>query len=172
MSNETNEILFISTFHSNCNGCHACLQTSTVCLHRTLVSDLVSSGLGVPVLTFIRLECLVLGRDDTSDVTERGFGVFGLDGGANVDREQEVGTHVSLGCVGVLLRLFPLTSGRVVHGNIVLHLLLVTDLVLFRLLHPLLHFLLGECLVLGGEETGAVIGLIGGTEREKESCQR
>ena len=134
-----------------------CLHASTVNLHFALVSNLIGGRLGFPLFALLGVECLVLRRDDTSNVAEGGFGVVLLDGRTDVNGEQEVRTHVSLGGVGVLLGLLSLSTGWVFHGDIVLHLFLVTDLVLLSLLDPLLEFLLGEGLVLSRQDSGTAL---------------
>mmetsp|Transcript_298 Transcript_298/g.674 ORF Transcript_298/g.674 Transcript_298/m.674 type:complete len:213 (-) Transcript_298:439-1077(-) len=132
------------------------LQSRAVGLHLTLVSLLISSSLLIPLLAFIGLECLVLSRDDASNITKCSVRVLFLDSRSDVDREQKVGTHVSLGCVRVLLGLFALPTGRVIHRDVVLHLLLVAELVEFRLLDIFLHILFTECLVLGRQNTSHI----------------
>lgn len=67
-------------------------------------------------------------------------------------RVEEVCAHVSLRSVGVLLRLLSLAT-RLLHRNVVLHLLLVAHLVGLGLLGPLLQLLVRKCLVLGRENT-------------------
>lgn len=57
----------------------------------------------------------------------------------------------------LLLLLALLSTGRIFSRNVVLHLFLVTHLVLFRLLFPLAHLLLGKFLVLTGQQTGLEI---------------
>lgn len=74
-----------------------------VSLHRPLVTNLVISGLLVPLFALLFREGLELRRDQSGNVTKRGFGVLFLDGWASRNREQEKGTHVTLGSVGVLL---------------------------------------------------------------------
>mmetsp|Transcript_54223 Transcript_54223/g.131558 ORF Transcript_54223/g.131558 Transcript_54223/m.131558 type:complete len:273 (-) Transcript_54223:990-1808(-) len=120
------------------------------------VTLLVSIGLGVPDRTFVGRELLELGGDHPCDVTERRLRVVRLDRGTDVDGVQEVRRHVPLGCVGVTLLLFALSASRVLHGNVRLHLVLVPELVLFGLLVPLDHLLVGEGLVLGRQDTGTV----------------
>mmetsp|Transcript_54222 Transcript_54222/g.131551 ORF Transcript_54222/g.131551 Transcript_54222/m.131551 type:complete len:267 (-) Transcript_54222:1000-1800(-) len=121
------------------------------------VTLLVGLGLGVPDRTFVGREFLELSGDHPCDVTERRLRVVRLDRGTDVDGVQEVRRHVPLGCVGVTLLLLALSAGRVLHGNVRLHLVLVPELVLFRLLVPLDHLLVGEGLVLGRQDTGTVV---------------
>lgn len=123
------------------------------------VAFLVGSRLQIPLLALVLRELLELGRDHTGNLAKGRFGVFRLDSGTDVDRVQKVGTHVSLGGVGILLLLLLLATSavRILYGHVGLHLLLVAELVLFGLLDPLLHLLLRESLVLRGQETSTTV---------------
>ena len=132
------------------------LSSSVVDGHFSLVTFLVGGGLLVPLGLFLIGEFLESGRDGTSNFSEAGIGVLSLDLGSGLDGVEEVGTHVALGGVGVLLLLLLATTG-LFHGDVVLHLLLVTDLIGLSLLDPLLHFLFGELLVLLRQEAGTVV---------------
>lgn len=81
------------------------LHSRTVSLHLSLVTFFVLGGLILPNLAFAVLESLVLGRDNASNVTEGSLGIFFLDSWTDVNREQEVGTHVPFRGVRVFLRL-------------------------------------------------------------------
>lgn len=126
-----------------------------VLFHGLLVAGLVCCSTVVPHLAFLGVETLELRRDDARNVTKARFGVGRLDLRTGIDRVQEVRTHVALGHVRIFLGFFLLaTVGWIVSRDVMLHLFGVTHLVLFRFFLPFARFLLGQFLVLAGQDAG------------------
>ena len=126
---------------------------SPVLRHLSLVSCLVFGSLLVPLFALLGGQGLELSRDETGNVSERCVRVIFLDSWTGRHGVEEEGTHVTLGSVGVLLGFLLAASSGVLHGHVVLHLFLVTELVLGSLLFPLRHLLLIETLVGSGKQT-------------------
>ena len=129
-----------------------------VLLHCSLVTGLVLYSLFVPLLALLVSKFLELGGNEFGNRSKGGLGILLLDGWANMDRVEEVGTHVALWSVRVLLSLFLFTTSTtkvlIIRRNVVLHILLVTDLVLLGLLVPLLAFLVGKSLEKNRQNAG------------------
>ena len=79
-----------------------------IVLHLVLVTKLVLLGELVPLLGLPVRETFELGRKETGNVTEFGFGVVGLDPRAVCVRVEEESAHAALGLEGVLLLLLGL----------------------------------------------------------------
>ncbi len=129
--------------------------------HFSVVTFLVRHRSVVPNLTFLLAEFLEFRRDKASNITERCFWVLFFDGRTSVNRIQEVGTHVTLWCVWILLDLLAFLSAAIwiSRRNVVLHLILIAHLVAFSFLGPLFHFLLIEFLELAGQNTSLYDGM-------------
>mmetsp|Transcript_21998 Transcript_21998/g.61224 ORF Transcript_21998/g.61224 Transcript_21998/m.61224 type:complete len:206 (+) Transcript_21998:295-912(+) len=149
----TDNVWYVPMHHGGC--CCCCLTTGVVHGHLALVSLLVLSGSLVPALALLVSELLEASGDDAGDVTEARLRILIFYLRSDVHRVEEVGAHVALGCVGVLLRLLSLATW-LFSWCVVLHLLLVADLVGLGLLGPLLHLLVGHGTVLLRQQAGHI----------------
>jgi len=127
-------------------------------VHFCLVTFLVGRSLDVPLGTLLFGESLELSRDNLGNVAKGRVRVLFLDLGTDGHAVKEVGRHVPLGHVRITLGLLLLSSTaaaaliKVIGRNVMLHLLLVTELVGSGLFVPLGLLLLRKFLELSRKE--------------------